>query len=148
MPFDWWGYARTVLPIFLCNIITIRMGLSYQIKVQDLINIDKIILIAKHIGVVIDWSILHRRPSVWTHQLLFFCCRFLLLLAVTASLSSPPRPKMWSSCGAWASTRTLSWASSAHSTAAVRQKPETLLPSTLILILILHSAYLTLTLVI
>lgn len=33
---------------------------------------------------------------------------------------SPPAPKMWSNCGEWVSTKTLSWASSGHSAAAVR----------------------------
>lgn len=47
--------------------------------------------------------------------------RFLLLPVAMGSRCSPPAPKMWSNCGEWVSTKTLSWASSGRSTAAVRK---------------------------
>lgn len=46
--------------------------------------------------------------------------RFLLLPVVMVSHWSPPGPKMWSNFGEWVSTKTLSWASSGRSKAAVR----------------------------
>lgn len=58
----------------------------------------------------------HERLMNW----LFFCCRSPRLLAATASPSWHLPPKTCPSCGAWAWTRTPSWASSAPNTAAVR----------------------------
>lgn len=46
--------------------------------------------------------------------------RFCLLPVVMVSHWSPPTPKMWSNCGEWVSTKTLSWASIGRSRAAVR----------------------------